>query len=113
VLTCGPVSLYGRRVRLEPLTRDHALELYDAGRAPEVWRYLSQGPFLTHADAVRWIDDALAQQETGERRVFAVVSVETGRVIGSTSYFFELRWSNRSVEIAVTWLRGTDAPNIW
>jgi hypothetical protein len=35
-----PTLLVGTHVRLEPLTVGHEADLYEAGRAPEIWTYL-------------------------------------------------------------------------
>jgi len=44
----GPVTLVGRTVRLEPLTMDHADDLFTAlveESDPRLWTYLTSGPF--------------------------------------------------------------------
>lgn len=101
-----PVHLIGRHVRLEPLTLDHASDLYRAGAAPEIWPYLVEphGPFSSPSDAARWIEHVLEDQAAGVRLPFAIVSTAAGAAIGSTGYFLETRWANRTLEIGGTWL---------
>jgi N-acetyltransferase len=45
----------------------------------------------------------------GVRVPFAIIFLATGCTIGSTSYFFETRWANRTLEIGGTWL----CPDYW
>jgi RimJ/RimL family protein N-acetyltransferase len=58
----GPVTLTGRTCRLEPLDDTHVPALYDAlcvGSPPEIWTYMSVGPFRdlesfsAHLDTLR------------------------------------------------------------
>jgi N-acetyltransferase len=106
-----PLSLVGHHVRLEPLAPSHASDLYRAGHAPDIWRYLAEprGPFVSVPDAALWIAHALADHEAGVRLPFASIFLATGCAIGSTSYFFETRWANRTLEIGGTWL----CPDYW
>ena len=100
-----PTLLVSPHVRLEPLTAEHEADLYEAGRAPEIWTYLPtvHAPFQSREAARRWMDEAFAQQATGWRWPFAIVWQATGRAIGSTSYL-DFRWSDRALEIGWTWL---------
>ena len=100
-----PPLLVGTHVRLELLTAEHEADLYEAGRAPEIWTYLStvHAPFQSREAARRWMDEAFAQQATGWRWPFAIVWLATGRAIGSTSYL-DFQWRDRALEIGWTWL---------
>jgi len=93
------------------LAQHHATDLYHAGQAPDIWQYLSlpRGPFATVPDAAQWIHRALADHVAGVRLPFAIIFLDTGGAIGSTSYFFETRWPNRTLEIGSTWL----CPDYW
>jgi N-acetyltransferase len=100
-----PTLLVGTHVRLEPLTVGHEADLYEAGRAPEIWTYLPtvHAPFQSREMTRQWMDEAFAQQATGWRWPFAIVWQATGRVIGSTSYV-DFHWPDRALEIGWTWL---------
>jgi RimJ/RimL family protein N-acetyltransferase len=101
-----PIALEGRHVRLEPLTRDHAEELWEASRDERTWRWLSISRPATHTALERWLDEALAAAANGSEIPFATLRVVPGAdpvVVGSTR-FLALRPEHRSVEIGWTWL---------
>jgi len=95
-------------VRLEPLARRHADDLWEASRDPLTWRWLSVVQPAGRAAFDAWIDDALGRGEAGTELPFATVLVQSGRAVGSTR-FLALRPEHRSVEIGWTWL----APSTW
>jgi N-acetyltransferase len=111
--------LSGRHVRLEPLDHRHAEGLAAAAavdRSLYRWSPIPQGK----AEAISYVDTALAWQEAGTAVPFATVnlndSVDVGAVIGSTRFFNLERWAwppghprhDRNVpdacEIGYTWL---------
>lgn len=108
-------TLEGRHVRLEPLAMTHAADLYHAGNHPEIWQHLPprKGPFESVDEVREWIAKTFAELEIGERMPFAVVMQNdgqqdngrpgAGQAIGSTSFYTENRWSNRTLEIGWTW----------
>jgi RimJ/RimL family protein N-acetyltransferase len=96
-------TLEGRIVRLEPLTPQHADDLYDASRDPRVWRWLPIVQPQTREAWQGWMDDALARVEARLDIAFATVLVATGTAVGSTRYL-ALRPEHRSLEIGWTWL---------
>lgn len=100
-----PPRLVGTHVRLEPLAVGHEADLYEAGRAPEIWTYLPtvHAPFQSREAIRQWMDEAFAQQATGWRWPFAIVWQATGQAIGSTSYV-DFHWLDRALEIGWTWL---------
>jgi RimJ/RimL family protein N-acetyltransferase len=81
-----PVTLEGRWVRLEPLARAHAGGLLAAATGPRDTYGFTLVPG-TEAEAVAYIDAALAEQEAGRALPFATVDRATGRVVGSTRLF--------------------------
>ena len=101
-------TLEGRIVRLEPLARKHANDLWEASRDPRVWRWLPIVQPQTQDEWQAWMDDALGRVADGLDLAFATVLVATGRVVGSTR-FLALRPEHRSLEIGWTWL----APAAW
>jgi RimJ/RimL family protein N-acetyltransferase len=84
--------LEGRQVRLEPLAHSHidGLAAASAGE-PELYRWspVPQGK----DEARKYIDTALSWQDAGTALPFAIISVSTGEVIGSTRFWNLERWS--------------------
>ncbi|HYF79169.1 MAG TPA: GNAT family protein [Symbiobacteriaceae bacterium] len=103
----GPVLLSGTHIRLEPLRPHHAPELLLAGRHPEIWPWMSQS-LTTEAAVARFIADALKAEEKGLECAFAVVSVSSGKVLGSTRYM-DVQAAHRGLEIGWTWY----TPEVW
>jgi len=106
----GPVTLNGQHIRLEPLSKDHAPGLFEAGRYPQVWDFMSRGPapFAAIADAERWIDDALRHQVENDQIPFAYVRLASETAIGSSRYL-DIRRTDRAIEVGWTWLH----PDYW
>ncbi|MGE5176933.1 MAG: GNAT family N-acetyltransferase [Hyphomicrobiales bacterium] len=98
-----PVTLEGRRVRLEPLDPErHLAGLLEIGLEPELWR-LSLSAISSEADLRRYVDAALAERAAGRSLPFATIDVASGRVAGSTR-FGNIEPAHRKVEIGWTWL---------
>lgn len=98
-----PVTLVGRTVRLEPLSAAHADGLLAAGRHDALWTVTVQPP-LDSAEAVtRYLAQAAEQAARGDEVSFAIVSCDTGTVIGSTRWL-DISRAHRRVEIGGTWL---------
>lgn len=90
----------GKHVRLEPLSPDHAEELFEVTRDPDIWTWLLS-PQPRDAGAMRaWIDEAVASREA-----FAQIEVSTGRVVGTTS-FYEVVPEHRRLTIGFTIVGG-------
>lgn len=107
VAPLGPVVLEGRIVRLEPLRDHHADALAEAGRAPEIWAWLSMVVDSLPA-ATAFIRAALDEEAQGRAYAFAVVRRSDGRVVGTTRYM-EVRAEHRGMEIGWTWY----SPEVW
>jgi N-acetyltransferase len=97
-----PVVLDGEHVRLEQLTLDHLDGLAAAGADESIWPWMPVHP-RTRDDFRRWIEAALAEQERGERVIFAIIERGDSAVLGSTS-FLAISPRNRRLEIGWTWL---------
>lgn len=104
--------LAGRKLRLEPLTLEHAPGYLsaagDAGEGAEVFRWLNppggrQAYPVTVEDATRHIADALAARARGIRLPYAQIDAVTGRFAGTTS-FYEVAPALRTLAIGHTWL---------
>ena len=87
-----PITLEGEHVRLEPLSEAHADALVAAAAGDaDLYRW-SPVP-LTRADALAYIETALAWQAAGTAIPFATLRRSDGRVIGSTRFFRVEYWS--------------------
>ncbi|NRQ35258.1 GNAT family N-acetyltransferase [Nonomuraea sp. NN258] len=95
----APVVLENEVVRLEPLSMGHVPDLFAAGGGDdEVWRWLTAAP-RTEEElgklARKLIDD-------DQHVPLAVISKETGRAVGWTTYA-DVPGFEYSVEIGWTW----------
>ena len=99
-----PVRLLGRYLELRPLDRRDAAGLAEAGRDPEVWRFLRIGPGHppTVAESAAFIDLLLGLQEKGELLAFTIVLRSNGSLLGVIR-FLDIDRPNRAVELG-TWL---------
>lgn len=99
-------------MRLVPLAREHAEDLFEAGREPAIWRWMPNA-VPESVDGVRaWIDEALRELELGAQVPFAIVrrpvvhgvgGRDRERAIGSTRYL-DIRRPHRGLEIGWTWI---------
>lgn len=96
-----PLTLTGRHIRLEPLRMEHAAELFEAVRDPDVFRYLSMAPFADVGETTRYIRSALDLQIRGEHLPWLTRRLGDGKAVGTTRYGAIDR-ANRSVEIGWT-----------
>jgi RimJ/RimL family protein N-acetyltransferase len=102
-----PVTLGGTHARLEPLHREHALELLKVAADDEIWRWylIPQPKDLLSME--RLIASAMELQVTGEQVAFITRRASDGVAVGSTR-FLHVDRANRTAEIGWTWL-GADA----
>jgi N-acetyltransferase len=98
----GPVTLEGRRVRLEPLSIDHVPGLAEVALDPAIWQWTTARP-KTVDDLSEWAATALANRDAGTDYPFATIELATGRPIGS-SRFMSIALEHRRVEIGWTWV---------
>src|SRR5436190_11088626 len=112
-----PITLEGKHVRLEPLTRAHAPALVAAATSGARGTYAFTAVPLTEAAARAYVDEALALHAQGRALPLATLDAATGRVVGSTRYLNVEFWSWPAgsshqrghelpdvVEIGATWL---------
>lgn len=105
----GPLTtrLDGSTVVLEPLAEEHADELWEAARAPEIWAGLAHvGESREYFD--RWMSMTLDDARSGKEGPFATRDKSTGKLIGSSRYL-NVRPHDRALEIGWTWL----TPSAW
>jgi RimJ/RimL family protein N-acetyltransferase len=99
-----PVTLLGRFVRLEPLQRDHAADLFEAlAFDPGIWQWLAPSPPATPEGMRALIINDLENQAGGSVVLFAQIEQATGRAVGRTSYM-NISRRDRGLEIGSTWI---------
>jgi len=80
-----PLTLESSSVRLEPLAANHAEALAAAAgedRSSYAYTWVPDGP----VDAERYVQAALAHQDTGRALVHVVRTVTNGRIVGTTRF---------------------------
>lgn len=95
-----PITLTGRAIRLEPLSPAHAEDLYPLFD-DLVATYLLHWEKQPTVEAFR--DHVADLARRSGYLTFAVIQQESGRAIGSSS-FFDISPKNRSLEIGATWI---------
>jgi RimJ/RimL family protein N-acetyltransferase len=94
-------TLEGRGIRLEPLLREHEVHLRAAAADGELWRlHFTSVP--EPENTLAYIESALADCARGTRVPWVVRELNSGRIIGSTSYH-DIIPATRRVEIGYTW----------
>ena len=97
-----PITLEGRRVRLEPLGLAHFEQLCEAGLDFDLWRWTPQN-VRAPQDMRAYIEQALEEQARGTSLPFATIDQASGKAIGSTR-FMNISMPNFRVEIGATWI---------
>ena len=97
-----PITLYGKRVRLEPMRSEHLHALTAAGAYEELWKW-TRAPAHTPDLMLEYVDEALGEAREGKSIPFVTVDRATGRIVGSTR-FANFDHYNRRVEIGWTWV---------
>ena len=96
-----PVTLADRGVELRPLALEHEAGLRAAAADGALWNIrVTSVPEPEHTR--KYIEDALAQREAGNRFPFVVVEAASGQVLGSSSYH-DIVPAVKRVEIGWTW----------
>ncbi|MGI5228701.1 GNAT family N-acetyltransferase [Actinoallomurus sp. CA-142502] len=95
-------SLAGEYVRLEPLWPEHAEGLYEAGRDPQVWRWLNVRQPADVAEMRRMVEADVRAVDAG-RLPWVQIDLATGRVAGTTSYY-DIEPAHRGLSIGHTWI---------
>ena len=102
-----PIVLTGAHVRLEPLRREHAAELFPVAHDDDIWRLFTVPMPRDVGELERWIAAALEEQILGNQVAFITRRTSDGRPIGSTR-FLHIDRANKTAEIGWTFL-GRDA----
>jgi N-acetyltransferase len=96
-----PCTLETPRVRLEPMTADHAADLEAAARDGELWN-LRITSVPAPGDSAAYVAAALKGQEQGHMLPFVVRDLASGQVIG-TSRYHDIVVPIERLEIGYTW----------
>jgi len=102
-----PVTLRGTHVRLEPLRREHATELFPVAHDDDIWRLMLVPMPRDVSELERWIGAALEEQILGKAVAFVTRRASDGLPVGSTR-FLHIDRANKTAEIGWTFL-GRDA----
>ncbi len=98
----APLTLEGRRVRLEPLLSRHRDALVAAAADGELWNSkVTIVPSAATVDA--YLDEVVAAQAAGHQLPFAIRDRTHDRIVGSTRYR-AIDLAHRRLEIGSTWL---------
>ncbi len=96
-----PITLSANQLVLEPLAMSHEDGLRAAAADGELWN-IRVTSVPKPEETRKYIEDALAMREAGNRFAFAVIEASTGKVLGTTSYH-DILPSVKRVEIGYTW----------
>ena len=102
MLEIQPVTLTGRVVRLEALSRSHVPELTNAGQDENIWKHMVYGTIQTQSQMLELVEELIRRQEKGTDLPFAVIHLPTSQAIGMTR-FMDIRPQDRALEIGGTW----------
>jgi RimJ/RimL family protein N-acetyltransferase len=97
-----PVTLTGRRIRLEPLDERHLDDLARAAADDVVFRWITNRR-MDDAALRSWFAGARATADAGLEVPFATIDLASGRAIGSSRYM-SIAPEHRRLEIGWTWL---------
>jgi RimJ/RimL family protein N-acetyltransferase len=97
-----PVTLDGRRVRLEPMVRDHLDDLTRIGAFEELWK-LTTARADSAEGMAEYVGAALSDQKRGTSLPFVTIDKASGEIVGSTR-FGNIDPANRRTEIGWTWI---------
>ena len=96
-----PIHLEARGIRLAPLSLEHETGLRAAAADGELWN-IRVTSVPEPEQTRKYIEDALAMREAGNRFAFAVLDAASGTVLGSSSYH-DLLPAVKRLEIGYTW----------
>lgn len=101
-MNATPVTLEGKRVRLEPMRAGHLGALTEAGAFEELWKWTRT--YAHTPDSMKeYVDEALSELAKGAALPFVTIDKDSGKVVGSTR-FANFDVQNRHVEIGWTWI---------
>ena len=105
----SPITLTGRHVRLEPLSRAHVPALVAAATSGSRETFSFTTVPQTDAEAVAYVDEALKLHAEGRALPFATIDAASGQVVGSTRYLNVEFWPWPP---GSAYQRGADLPDV-
>ena len=97
-----PVTLTGRRIRMEPLEERHLEDLGRVAADDAVFRWITNMP-MDEAALRSWYDQTKASADAAVEVPFATIDLASERAIGSSRYM-TIAPEHRRLEIGWTWL---------
>ncbi len=102
-MSVTPVTLEGRRVRMEPLDlARHFAGLAVIAIEPDLWLW-TVNQVRSEAELREYLEEALHEQSRGRSLPFATVDRASGQVVGCTR-FGNIEPKHRKAEIGWTWV---------
>lgn len=98
-----PVTLSNQWVNLEPISLDHAEDLFNIGQQDRDWLYLPRPCFQSLTDTQDWIQEALNLAEKRKHITFVIKDRQHNQIAGSTR-FLNIRPEHKGLEVGYTWL---------
>lgn len=96
------VTLHGKRVRLEPLNKDHLPGLAAAIGDGELWKLAVT--LVPHPDELEaFLAVAESRGASGQELAFATLDLASGQIVGSTR-FMKIEAAHRRAEIGFTFI---------
>ena len=96
-----PVTLEGYGLRVSPLALEHEAGLRTAAADGALWT-IRVTSVPEPENTLKYIEDALAMREAGNRFAFVVQDAASGKVLGCSSYH-DILPAVKRVEIGYTW----------
>jgi len=96
-----PVTLEGYGLRILPLALEHETRLQAAAADGALWT-IRVTSVPEPENTRKYIEDALAMREAGNRFAFVVQNADSGKVLGCSSYH-DILPAVKRVEIGYTW----------
>ena len=93
----------GRHVVVEPLAAEHEPGLVAAASDPDMFAWMPVDMASSREALHDWLATTLATAESGREVPYAILSAQTGEVLGSTR-FLEIRLEHLRAEIGWTWV---------
>jgi RimJ/RimL family protein N-acetyltransferase len=89
------VILYGQHVTIVPLVAEHAADLWEGTRDPNLWTYLFDGPY---DDRAAFDASILKKSRTDDPLFFAILDRASGKALGYASYM-RIEPAHRCIEV--------------
>ena len=101
------IQLIGEAILLRPMTKEDVEGIYVCCQDKQIWTHMSQ-TLQTREDVQTYVEQALANRETGTEYPFVIVLRATNEIVGSTR-LFDIATAHKRLELGHTWLH----PSVW